>query len=338
MLYKEEKSTLEALKIIQRVLGISSRDIGVAGLKDAFAKTYQLVAVNTRRIDTLPGIIKKDKIKLILVGFVNKPLRRGDLWGNKFTITLIINKEEYTKFLHNYNALLQEKALPAYYGYQRFGTRRPITHLIGKHLLKRDWCLVLRAIIDLPFITENDYVVTWRLNALNIKNTVKSTIGLNPEDSIYNALMERRESACYNIIAKRIPKKLLEIFLSAYQSYLFNVILSLRIEDNSYYTTDISEKIRVPGYRLNKCNEYCRYVMEYENITSKEFNIRELGIKAPSYNRPVKMIVYEPQIRIAKYEGRKDLLKIIISFKLTRGMYATIVLRELTRANPLKFT
>ncbi len=333
MLCKKGISTLKALRVLGKRVGVPEHFITIAGLKDANALTCQLVHVKTVHKDYIPAIIRDNNIKAFLIGFSNKPLNRGDLWGNKFTITLTLDQRELPKLLNNYDVLRKEDILPAYYGYQRFGTRRPITHIVGKYIIKRKWCSALKSIIDFPFTTENEHTIRWRFYALNLKENNKPPSGLDIEEKIYSALREEYERQCFNIIIHSIPKILFRLFLSAYQSYLFNIILSLKIEDQTYNSLDIKDTIIVPGYRLGKCDGHCRYVLENENITSKDFYVKELKTKTFSHKRPAKMRIYDPQIRVLGINN--SVAKVLLSFKLRKGMYATMVLRELTRADPL---
>ena len=339
ILYKENTSTLEALNILSKILRIPLSHITIAGLKDKYAATSQLVHIKIQRKEPLPGVIIRGNIRAFLIGFTTKPLVRGKLWGNRFTITLAMNYNELDKFLNNYNKLSEQRDLPAYYGYQRFGTRRPITHLFGKYLVKRDWCSLLHTLINMPFTTESKDSIEWRMQMWKTyysHNNILHTLGLDLENRVYTTLREIKEKNCYNILIHSIDQRLLKLFLSAYQSYLFNLMLSLKIEEKRFHNLKLNDTIIVPGYKLNKCDDHCKYVLELENITSKDFYIRELKMKALSYRRPVKMRVYDLQLRIV--EGDQDIIRVLLSFKIRKGMYATIVLRELTRAHPLILT
>jgi len=336
VLCKRGISTLKALQILRRKLHVPEHYVTIAGLKDANALTCQLVHVNITHKNYIPGIIWDDNVKAFLIGFSNKPLSRGDLWGNKFTIILILGQDELSKLLNNYNVLKKENMLPAYYGYQRFGTRRPITHIIGKYIVKREWCSTLKSIINIPFTTENERIVRWRLYAWSLRKDSKPPSRLDIEERIYSVLREERESYCFNILVRSIPRILFKLFLSAYQSYLFNYILSLKIEDQTYNSLDINDNIIVPGYKLGRCDRHCRYALENENVTSKDFYVKELKMKTFSYKRQTKMYIYDPQIRVL--EASNNIARVLLSFRLRKGMYATMVLRELTRANPLVLT
>ncbi len=336
VLCKKGISTLKALEILKRNLRLPERHIAIAGLKDANAITCQLVYVNVMHKNYIPGVIQDRNLKAFLVGFDNKSLSKGDLWGNKFTIILTLDRSELLKLLDNYNILREKQIIPAYYGYQRFGTRRPITHVIGKYIIKREWCSVLKSIIDIPFTTESEHAIKWRLNAWNSRKNNTVPPRLDIEEKIYSILSEEKGESCFNILLRSVPRILFKLFLSAYQSYLFNCVLSLKIEDQTYNNLKMNDKIIVPGYKLGKCDRHCRYVLESENITSKDFYIKELKIKSFSYRRYAKMYVYDLQLK--QLETSENTIRVLISFRLRKGMYATMVLRELTRANPLVLT
>ena len=52
--------------------------------------------------------------------------------------------------------------IPNYYGYQRFGYVRPITHLVGKKILERSWDEVIMYIIGKPFPKESPRAIAAR--------------------------------------------------------------------------------------------------------------------------------------------------------------------------------
>ncbi len=132
-----EKRGIDAITlslIISRKLGVGSRDISFGGLKDAVAITSQVVSVRGVSINEVPSNFGRD-IKVLSVVSMDRAFTTGDIWGNEFTIR-VKNIDPSRK--DNINCMinqLMERGLPTYYGYQRFGLKRPNSHVIGKHII-----------------------------------------------------------------------------------------------------------------------------------------------------------------------------------------------------------
>jgi tRNA pseudouridine13 synthase len=74
-------------------------------------------------------------IRLGNFSYVDKPLKLGDLSGNRFTIT-IRNISGSDAVVASAMASLQQYGFINYFGVQRFGTSSVPTHSIGKALLQ----------------------------------------------------------------------------------------------------------------------------------------------------------------------------------------------------------
>lgn len=115
----------------------------------------------------------------------------------------------------------------------------------------------------------------------------------------------------------------LSFYVEAYQSYLFNKILSRtmrKIVDKENYVIGIYSD-------LSKCSKECKEVYREEGIPSNAFKIDELKINKPNLIR--KAFTRVRNLKIEKNE---------ISFSLDRGMYATVFLSELLNIDARKIT
>ncbi len=104
-------------KLVSRKLGVSDRDIGIAGLKDRHAVTRQWVSVPQiaePRLKELDG----DGISVLNVTRHGNKLRSGHLHGNTFSI-LIRDAQEIN--VEPILEVIRRAGLPNYYGPQRFG-------------------------------------------------------------------------------------------------------------------------------------------------------------------------------------------------------------------------
>ena len=126
-LKKKKIDTNHALSGIFRQKGIRLKSLG---LKDASAITEQFVCSSTKgkSID----YFSSEKYSLEKLGYVKKPLSKKDMVGNHFKLKISDCQNGLESFTE-YNKVLN------FYGYQRFGSKRPVTHLIGKAILQMDF-------------------------------------------------------------------------------------------------------------------------------------------------------------------------------------------------------
>ena len=76
--------------------------------------------------------INEPRYSLKKIGFTDKPLSKKEMVGNHFQIKIDGASDTASQF-EEYDRILN------FYGYQRFGSTRPISHLIGKSLLQKNY-------------------------------------------------------------------------------------------------------------------------------------------------------------------------------------------------------
>jgi len=134
-----EKKGVGAEYFVQQIakrLQIRPGEIGVAGLKDRWAITRQMVSVPRNCEGQLPAL-EGDGIRVLSVDRHTNKLRSGHLKGNRFRIVI---RDPNVEAVKNLDALLQRLRIlgvPNYYGPQRFG-RGGETARIGLSLLRKE--------------------------------------------------------------------------------------------------------------------------------------------------------------------------------------------------------
>ncbi|MDP3920743.1 MAG: tRNA pseudouridine(13) synthase TruD [Candidatus Omnitrophota bacterium] len=130
-------STMKAVRSIARSLGVPEQAIGMAGLKDARAKTRQTLSLH------MPGTPESLDVRGVRVlnatRHANK-LKIGHLRGNRFIIKLREFNSEDVPAMRRVFQRLYEKGMPNYFGVQRFGMHGN-TWEIGQAILKEDKAL-----------------------------------------------------------------------------------------------------------------------------------------------------------------------------------------------------
>ena len=125
---------------LSKNLGISRARIGFAGTKDKRAVTTQLLSFEAPMDDVLALQVHQVEIKDVFRS--SKHLTIGDLVGNKFQIKVRecgLKGDELLSSVKATQAKLEGvKGFPNFFGPQRFGSIRPITHLVGRSIVKGD--------------------------------------------------------------------------------------------------------------------------------------------------------------------------------------------------------
>ncbi|MBI3190699.1 tRNA pseudouridine(13) synthase TruD [archaeon] len=117
---------------------------------------------------------------------------------------------------------------------------------------------------------------------------------------------------------KQVEKSRLKFFLHSYQSWIFNETLKKLVKKN---LASGEAAIFGSGTKLSsgEIDKITKNIVINENITEKDFSIRELGLSCAGGRRSV---IVKPKDLNYEISGKK--LK--ISFSLPKGSYATILL------------
>jgi tRNA pseudouridine13 synthase len=132
-----EKRGLGAQYFVRQVaqrLGISREEVGAAGLKDRHAVTRQYVSVPVHAESNLAKL-DGDGIRLLRVSRHTNKLKPGHLRGNRFRIVIRGADAGQSAALEAALGRIREHGLPNYYGPQRFG-REGETLNLGMALLR----------------------------------------------------------------------------------------------------------------------------------------------------------------------------------------------------------
>jgi len=220
-----------AVREIAKQLGISHRRIAWAGTKDKNAVTTQFISIYGLVPEAI-GQVRLRDISLEVVGRSHQPFALGGLAGNRFDITirdcirgdLAARVQEVT--------VAAAAGIPNYYGLQRFGVVRPITHVVGEEILKGDYEAAVVAYIGRAFPLETEAAQAARTHFAETRDA-RAALAALPVQMTYERAMANHLVANpgdYAGALRALPPKLLSLLVSAFQSYLFNRALSRRID------------------------------------------------------------------------------------------------------------
>ncbi|WMV11765.1 hypothetical protein MTR67_005150, partial [Solanum verrucosum] len=241
-LFKENKDTQEALNVIAKMLGVQLRSFGFAGTKDKRAVSTQRVTVFKQQASKLAALNKRlIGIKVGDFCHVKEGLLLGQLYGNRFTITLRGVSAESEDIIKASAVALGKHGFINYFGLQRFGSSSVPTHLIGAALLRGEWKAAVSLILD-P--REGDILCYFTLSIIftvreyykesgDIDGTLRQLPRyLVAEKAILQCL--KRSPGNYLQALKAIPRTLRMMYVHSYQSYLWNHAASMRVQKHGF--------------------------------------------------------------------------------------------------------
>lgn len=325
--------TSHALQLVRKNAGLKLKALG---LKDAKATTEQYVCATSR--STKLESYDDDRVALEPVGYVQRPLSGKDMIANSFEITVKDHNGTINDFDEWSNIL-------NFYAYQRFGSARAMTHLVGKALVSKDWDAAVDIVLKYGTPYESDSTKELRDSITNAK-TFKEMLEIMPHSMDIErdlAIALDRGMNSLDAIAT-LGVQIRRLYVQAYQSFIFNMALcsayeageSLEIKQGDVcygkdgrlcrYADQKGCMLAMPlvghsYYTKTRFEKYIRDVMNKEGKTPQDFAISQM--QAVSLEGGFRTIA----IRAKNTSIDKDTIHV----SLGRGSYATAVLREILK-------
>ncbi|TXT56504.1 MAG: putative tRNA pseudouridine synthase D [Candidatus Thorarchaeota archaeon] len=365
-------STMDVVHILAAELNIPRHLVTYAGLKDKRAITAQFMSVPSSDAERLANC-NLSRILIRELEYVHRQINIGDLWGNRFRIRLegiTLPLDQALEFTRS----MDDGPILNYFGVQRFGVTRPFTHRVGKALTKRDYEEAIMIMLTETSDYESEELTNIRNSLAEDFVPTENMLEIFPEDQRYERrILEHliRHPNDFERALQKIPPRIQTIFVHAYQSYLFNRLISMRARakmslempivgdflirldiahsgrDSWIYVTkkkldsciDLVESgeyglaAPIPGY-TTKTPPSPQTDMLREILNSEEISLiefRNSGSRA--LNSPGGLHLLSVRPHKLKVSGIKD--ELILEFSLRKGSYATIIMRELMKSHPI---
>ncbi|XP_023106040.2 pseudouridylate synthase 7 homolog isoform X4 [Felis catus] len=191
VLYKENKDTMDAINVLSKYLRVKPNIFSYMGTKDKRAITVQEIAV-LKNITGTDEQVQQAMNSLKEIGFIN------------------------------------------YYGMQRFGTTAVPTYQVGRAILQNSWTEVMDLILKPRSGAEKGYLVKCREEWAKTKDPAAALRKLPVKRCVEGQLLRGLSKyGMKNIVSAFgiIPRNNRLMYIHSYQSYVWNNMVSKRIEE-----------------------------------------------------------------------------------------------------------
>uniref|UniRef100_A0A8P0SY14 Pseudouridine synthase 7 n=1 Tax=Canis lupus familiaris TaxID=9615 RepID=A0A8P0SY14_CANLF len=191
VLYKENKDTMDAINVLSKYLRVKPNIFSYMGTKDKRAITVQEIAV-LKNITGTDDQVQQAMNSLKEIGFIN------------------------------------------YYGMQRFGTTAVPTYQVGRAILQNSWTEVMDLILKPRSGAEKGYLVKCREEWAKSKDPAAALRKLPVKRCVEGQLLRGLSKyGMKNIVSAFgiIPRNNRLMYIHSYQSYVWNNMVSKRIEE-----------------------------------------------------------------------------------------------------------
>ena len=341
-----QKKGLDSNHAIIEIYNQLGTKIRVLGIKDSKAVTTQYATCEDKKFRE--G--KTTHTNLSLLGFSKYSIKKSHIMGNQFEIKISNpSRKDISEFI------TEIRNIPNYYGLQRFGSERLVTHLVGREIIKRNFKKAVE--IFLCHTTEYDTQFSKEIrekcndpkNYGHVMNIIPK--GMDLERNLLRSLVSGKG---YISSLRSIPINIRRLFVHAYQAFMFNKCLSSIIRNEESITSclkndfcfrlenqftlgklmkylddssaNLVPAMHLPGYSFKSTDgrfENKLYLlMKEENISPKDFYVKEMQeLSVEGGFRQLPLLVND-------FSYSDNLL---VKFKIPTGSYATILLRELMK-------
>ncbi|MBR0058622.1 MAG: tRNA pseudouridine(13) synthase TruD [Methanobrevibacter sp.] len=364
------RTTLDVVLDIARDLHIDRKRMGFAGMKDKKALTRQWICI--ANMDSEEQFKQVENLDIYKTDFLEitrgrKKLRMGQLKGNKFRI-LIRDLDDIEKSADVANEVLKElevTGVPNYYGWQRFGKPRTNTHLVGEALIQNDLAEAVRRYVGNP--SEDESLENQQARQAYDDGDLEKSLELMGKGMRYEKMMVRQlikdskkgelDDKAYMNAIHALPKPLQRMFVHAYQSYLFNDVVSRRVEmginkfiegdiiiDNGEHIIrdkapeeyqelidnfEVNPTVPLYGTKVpfagGKVGEMEKSVLESYGLEKSDFEVPKMPrLGSHGLRRSLRFQVWDASAK-ASDDG------VLAEFSINKGSYATAVLREVMK-------
>ncbi|MDG1555635.1 MAG: tRNA pseudouridine(13) synthase TruD [Candidatus Poseidoniaceae archaeon] len=227
---------------LAKALSIPRNRIFFAGTKDKRAVTQQLFVIDAPKAKV--AAVEIPDVEIEVIGRTHQKIGFGNHRGNRFTIVVrgCANEDgspmSVEDALEQVNLIQEEMAsklgenkFPNWIGPQRFGSGRPVTAEVGRHVIAGDWKQAALTYIAMEGESENEDVAAFRAHVRE-NGPTEEGLELAPrwlgfERKMVEHLLHRPDD--YIGAFRKLPGNLQLMTVHALQSVVFNKSLHARL-------------------------------------------------------------------------------------------------------------
>ncbi len=358
-LYRMTKTsigTMEAIDVIARRLNLERRKISYGGLKDKHAVTRQFITIQQGPHRNF----EHSQIELEYLGQIARPFTAAEIAGNRFEIVIRDLNPAAAEAAQQNLADVGACGVPNYFDDQRFGSVGQSGEFVGQAWCKGDYerALWLALADPHPFDRSQERAAKQFLREhWGDWILCKAELPKSHRRSIVTYLVDHPTN--FRGAFARVRVDLRSLYLAAFQSYLWNVLLENWITENCpadrlfpvrmhlgtvpYYSrlsADALEKIAILTIPLPCARQHLPEGPELdfiERVLGKlGLALREIRVKYPRdsfFSKGRRAALLRPGETMASIEPDEEAqgkMKLRLAFSLPKGSYATVVIKRIT--------
>jgi len=357
--YRLEKTswtTHDAIFRIRRTWQLDGKQVSYGGLKDKHAVTIQYISIDhgpNKNLD-LPGV------RLTFLGYGNTPYSSRDFEWNRFRIHLRNLDAVNTTSIAEITDQVPRCGVPNYFDDQRFGSlNRDEKDFVARRMVLADFEGALKTALTKTFPLDSKMEKDQK--SLILKHwgqweSCKPLLEKGHARSLVDYLIHHPTD--FHGALDRMRPDIMSLYLSAYQSYLWNEILAnwirkhtrtdqvyefelklgkypapIYLEDKGI--TDLQMDVPLPSYRLKLHPEDPIFASVNEVFEAEGYPLEKMKLpkikkfffskgERPGFFKPVNM-----KSEILEDDLNRGKKMAAFTFDLPRGSYATLVIKSI---------
>jgi tRNA pseudouridine13 synthase len=356
-LTKRSWSTPDALAAVRRRWQIEPRRLAYGGLKDRHAVTVQYLTISHGPRRNL----RHEGVTVEYLGQLPRPYDSADIRANRFRVTVrSLGAGQVETALQTLDEVRAD-GVPNYFDDQRFGSVNPGGEFVARLLVRGQLEEALRLALAAPY--EHDRAPQKAEKALLRAHwgdwaALKEKLPRGHARSLVDYLLHHPGD--FRGAVARLRPELRGLYLSAYQSHLWNHMLARRVMERCrpeqvvaaalklctlpmWHRLDDGQRrefeglsLPLPSARLkldpdDPRAELVRAVLADEGLELKQMQVK--GVRELFFSKGERPALCRPaglEAAPAADELNAGREKLTLAFELSRGSYATLVVKRIT--------
>jgi tRNA pseudouridine13 synthase len=251
-LYRLEKrgwTTPDAVGVIRRRWKLDLQRVSYGGLKDRHAHTFQYLTI----LHGPKRGLSQQSFSLKYLGQVAKPFTSQDIRSNRFQVTLRNLTPENVAWAGQALEKVRADGVPNYFDDQRFGSMDAQGQFMARFLVRGQYEDALRVALTAPY--EYDLAAQKQEKALLRAHwrdwaTLNARLSRSHARSLVDYLVSHPQD--FQGALERLRPELRGLYLSAYQSYLWNKMLASWLRQNCLPGQLVPIRMRLGEYPMHQ--------------------------------------------------------------------------------------